>query len=304
MPATKTNSYSWHPLSPEQRPAIQQFFECVEHPTLPLEKLDGLLAMLGERVTTHTHLALAKDGTAVAMGLLLPQNNATLIAITLHPNHSSLEIGRTLLNRLLAAATKTAAPFPLRAIVPDSNQFLYDLYLNNGFEIKMTQIQMHHNLQQPLPEIPLPEAVRVVPYTSKYDEAMRIAFNNAFADHWIGTLDHDAWQQRFTAAPQFSPTLSGLALAGNEVVGLYLSENLDNPSEAWLEILGVVPSWRGRRLGAALATHALTLYKAHGYTNVGLDVDLENSTNAIKLYENLGFKKVKGTVYLWKTTDM
>jgi len=299
----ETASYTWQPLDSERIPAVRQLFAAAGQPVPPPRKIQGLLATLGHRAANHTCLAMAEDGTAVALGLVLPQNNGSLLDVILHPAHRSQEIGRILIDTLLTGAgAQTGTSFPVRSTASDEDQFLCDLFLASGFQVQFTQIRMRRDLQRPLPSIDLPDGIQVIPYAPEYDEAMRIAFNAAFTDHWIGELDTTAWRQRFTATPQFAPELSGVAVTGNDVVGIYLSENLDkDTSEAWLEILGVVSAWRGHGLGAALASYVLRQYRACGYSHAGLDVDLENSTNAIRLYEKLGFGRIKGTLYFHKS---
>ena len=125
---------------------------------------------------------------------------------------------------------------------------------------------------------------------------MRI--NQAFTGHWIGELFPDEWQERFITTLQFRPELAKLAMHNNRVIGLYLSEAFEDQSGCvWLEIVGVLPKWRGKGLGKALTAKALTSIKQAGFAFCRLGVDDENITNAKRVYVNLGFTQEKATRY-------
>jgi mycothiol synthase len=67
-------------------------------------------------------------------------------------------------------------------------------------------------------------------------------------------------------------------------------------SEGWIEAIGVLPAWRQRGLASALLAQALNLFKVEGLTQAALDVDTQNPTGALRLYEKLGFKVAKETI--------
>ncbi|WP_328536901.1 GNAT family N-acetyltransferase [Streptomyces sp. NBC_00344] len=56
----------------------------------------------------------------------------------------------------------------------------------------------------------------------------------------------------------------------------------------WVESLGVRKEARGRGLGGYLLRHAFGTYAARGRGAIGLDVDTENATGALRLYEAHG----------------
>jgi ribosomal protein S18 acetylase RimI-like enzyme len=64
--------------------------------------------------------------------------------------------------------------------------------------------------------------------------------------------------------------------------------------------LGVAPEHRGLGLGSILMRHALDGFHAAGLTRVYLEVTAQN-TGAIRLYQRMGFRKVR-TVY--KASDL
>ena len=62
-----------------------------------------------------------------------------------------------------------------------------------------------------------------------------------------------------------------------------------------IQNVGVIPEHRGRGLGVALVWHALNGFRLASQKKVFLEVTAQN-TGAVRLYQRLGFRKVK-TVY-------
>ena len=60
----------------------------------------------------------------------------------------------------------------------------------------------------------------------------------------------------------------------------------------WIDAVGVVPEWRGRRLGAHLVVRSLTALERSGEAEAWLCVNVDNPARS--LYERLGFR-AKGT---------
>ena len=70
-----------------------------------------------------------------------------------------------------------------------------------------------------------------------------------------------------------------------------------------MRVLGVVPARRRRGLAQALLQRVFSEFASRGYKRVGLGVDAENPTGAVRLYEragmhvarvNLQYEKVQG----------
>ena len=304
--------YTWKPLASDKIAAVQDLFAANAAATgrekPPPEKTHGMLSMLGDRAATNSLVASTKENMVAALGLLLPRPGSTQhqahLDLTLHTEHITLTLGGAIVEWLekqaieqLRHPPEDETPIILRAACPDDNPLLCKIFTDHGYQVFVTQIRMRRDLAKPIPFIPLPEDVLLIPYSSDYDDAIRLAFNAAFERHWIGELDPAEWKERFTGTEKFAAEFSKIALADDTVVGFYLSERQPQAqSEAWLEALGVIPAWQGHRLGASLTVDAMHTYKDAGYTHVGLDVDLENISNAMQLYEKLGFQKVKGTI--------
>ena len=137
------------------------------------------------------------------------------------------------------------------------------------------------------------------------------AWSEAFAGHW-GQSDEsevEFWNERrdskIGAAFPFDPTLWLVALRDGNVLGFCLCEA--GTSEGTLigrvSEVGVVPAHRGGGLGYALLVAGLHELRSRGAKTIVLDVDAENETSALRLYEKVGMS-AKPAFTIWeKSTE-
>ena len=130
------------------------------------------------------------------------------------------------------------------------------------------------------------------------DEAeLFAAFREAFAEHSGDAEVNEAdWWNENRDAPNagFDPTLWFLALDGATIAGFSICREREEDAEnvGWVSLLGVRPRWRGRGLGEALLAHSLALLRARGLGRAALNVDVDNTTGALRLYEKVGMNPV------------
>ncbi|MCP3800046.1 GNAT family N-acetyltransferase [Allokutzneria sp. A3M-2-11 16] len=143
----------------------------------------------------------------------------------------------------------------------------------------------------------LPEGLRLIPYDARYDEALRLAHNEAFLDHWGTTqVDPEGWKHWHTGDSWFRPAVSYLVLDGEEVAGYLLSKEFEADAaatgirEVWYTAIGVRRAWRGNRLASALLLRALADSRDAGFTRAALSVDADNPTGALGIYQRCGFR--------------
>ena len=86
---------------------------------------------------------------------------------------------------------------------------------------------------------------------------------------------------------RFDPSLWWLVDDGDELAAISLNawHFSGDPQFGWIHVLGVRPAWRRRGLATALLLHSFRDFKQRGATRVGLGVDGENTTGAVRLYE-------------------
>jgi GNAT superfamily N-acetyltransferase len=126
--------------------------------------------------------------------------------------------------------------------------------------------EMRRDLGQPLPDMPDLGPLRIEPYLAADAERLRLAHNEAFADHWGSEpLTPEMWGRDFVGDPFFRGDLSFVAFDGEEVTGYavnYVAEpdwEATGVREGWVGQLGVRRPWRKRGLATALLVRSMSL---------------------------------------------
>jgi mycothiol synthase len=164
-----------------------------------------------------------------------------------------------------------------------------------GFATIRYGFQMRRPLDEPIPEVALPEGLEVRSVLPKHHRAIWDSDVEAFQDHWEARVrtEHD-YVRTFTD-PDFDPTMWQVAWAGDEVAGSIMN-NIYPEANArvglaigWLDHVSVRRAWRGRGLASALIVRSLRIHRDRGMAVAALGVDAENPTGALRLYEKFGF---------------
>jgi ribosomal protein S18 acetylase RimI-like enzyme len=159
-------------------------------------------------------------------------------------------------------------------------------------------------MAEPVQVIPLPESLRWIQWDPALEPPLVEAFNEAFSENWgVPRMNLETWQTFFTGVPQFRSDLTYLAMDGDTIAGFcvnWVEERVEG-KEGWVEAIGVLPAWRGRGVASALLSNSLGLFRDQGLAQAGLDVDTQNPTGALRLYEKHGFEVAKETIHFAKS---
>ena len=149
------------------------------------------------------------------------------------------------------------------------------------------------------PPAPVPDGYRIRAYDPSMAPAMLAAHNRAFVDHpeftpWTETM----WKQWVTQSRAFRPGVTYVVTQdGSDDLVAYVQSNeydayleATGRREAWVAKVGTLREHRGRGLAGALLQHCLAAYREAGYDEAGLDVDSDNPTGALGVYERAGFE--------------
>lgn len=206
--------------------------------------------------------------------------------------------------RQLLAAYATDAPGRIAAYVDNTALDSLALLTAAGFAPIRYYTEMRRSLSDPLPQAPAVDGVSIVPWSPELDEAVRLAHNEAFADHW-GSEPRTAevWAQ---GRSMFAPGWSLVAVddATGEVAGYLLSDRYEQDwaisghTAGYTHLLGVRRPWRGRGLAVALLTAAMNVYRADGMECAEIGVDTANPSGAHGLYASLGYVPSNGQTML------
>ncbi|HVF20250.1 MAG TPA: mycothiol synthase [Mycobacteriales bacterium] len=224
--------------------------------------------------------------------------------VVVHPAHREQGIGRALVEQLVSLSPDGRLRLWAHGTHPGAQR----LATSMGFERFRVLCQMRRSLLAPLPAAPLPSGVTVRTFEVGRDEDAWIETNNrAFADHpdqsgWtvddLLVREGEAW---FDPAGFFLAERDG-RLAGfhwtkvhggshvHEHDGSAHAHEHDHSEVGEVYVVGVDPSAQGVGLGPALTRIGLAHLRQRGVSQAMLYVD-ESNTNAIKVYERLGFTR-------------
>ncbi|WP_153396583.1 GNAT family N-acetyltransferase [Ornithinicoccus halotolerans] len=227
-----------------------------------------------------------------------------------HQEHRGRGLGRALMEQMerrgaeLADARHPGRPAYLRAGGGVEGASVRPLLEHRGYALVRYFTEMRLTLagqgtrpggEHPGPAAPPPPAgVRLVSPDDGWERATLAAHRAAFVDHWgSAPTGERQWHEHWTSRSG-RPAVSTLAVTDDgEVVGYVLcAQWVDR--QLYVNIVGTVPSWRGRGLArACLARTARLAAETGDYDVVELAVDSASPTGATRLYEAVGYLPTK-----------
>jgi mycothiol synthase len=115
---------------------------------------------------------------------------------------------------------------------------------------------------------------------------------DAFATHFgFYPQSIDEWWAEQRGYPTFDPGLTLVAVAAGDVVGGVIG--FVDEGIGWVGEIGVRTGWQRRGVGRALLLSALAAFADRGVSNMRLNVDVDNTTNASQLYRSIGMDVVQ-----------
>ena len=153
----------------------------------------------------------------------------------------------------------------------------------------------------------------VGPFDPRYVEELRQVHNDSFVPYHPGAtpVPAEAWERRFSH-PTFRPDLSFLMLdAGTgEISGYIFSARVTertehtSPRQVCLATITTHRSYRRRGIATALIGKVLSEAVVQGFETASLDVDTNNPSGALRVYQRAGFTVThSGTTYARKIDE-
>jgi mycothiol synthase len=221
-----------------------------------------------------------------------------------HPEHRSQGIGTYLAQWLEERAWQSISHAPPGArVVIHQDRISTDtvaqrLLRAQGYQSVRYSFQMLIEMDEPPPVPVAPEGLTIRPLIRGQEERATLqAMREAFKGHW-GYVeppfeeDYQQWMDYIENAPDCDPSLLFVALddAKGEIAGTCFGhpEMAEDPELGFVFGLGVRQPWRRRGLGLALLQHCFGALYRSCKRKVGLNVDAQNPTGAIRLYEKAG----------------
>jgi ribosomal protein S18 acetylase RimI-like enzyme len=198
------------------------------------------------------------------------------------------EVRRRRIGTRLLRAAEDAAPLEVVqadavTLEPAAAPFL----LANGYSKRRDTWLMGAELADVPAEPRWPDGVVVRAFRTEDAPAVKALLDVAYArEHDFRPVSLEEWRRAMLGDPSFDPEVWFLAEAGGELAGAAL-----NWKEGYVKDLVVHPGWRRQGLGEALLRCTFGAFRERGLSRVTLKTDSDNTTQAWRLYERLGFRK-------------
>jgi mycothiol synthase len=244
---------------------------------------------------------LALDEAGEIVGWTYPHHvtgrDSDFFEVFVHPERGRPAI-RPLLALIMGRMVERAAQFgheryEVRAGAIPTEQAYIDALTEAG----LVFYRQHARMRMPLdgvsaipPESPAGVVVRPVRGDDEDDlRAVHVVIEEAFRDTDHLASGYEIWRAQVANEPSLSFDEWFVAEVDGRVVGALQSSDSGNAdNEGWVKRLAVLRAYRKRGLGEALLRRAFAVYAAKGRTHAGLGVDLENPTEAVRLYLAVG----------------
>lgn len=260
------------------------------------DEVRAWFAMPGIDPAHDMRVAVSSDGRMLGYADIAGQGDGPLhVDLRFPPAHAA--VAPALLDAMEARAGERGRPGRLlRVHVQAADSALRALVESRGYRPVRSSYRMEVDVGAPLEPPSWPDGVTVRRYRAPDDlERVYATSEEAFSDHWgyqpVTFEEWRGWNVRDTS--DFS--LWFLAEEAGELAGVCVCRLDETPDEAlgWVSVLAVRRGWRRRGLGRAFLLHAFAELRARGRGRVGLGVDAENTTGAVRLYESVGMTVVR-----------
>lgn len=263
-------------------------------PEYEVEDLRGMWRRKDFDLAKDSHVILASDGTVAAYmdmydrGDVFHLNNNSCV----HPAHKNRGIEEWILERAEEWAREhaSAEPIVIRHVLNADAPARVERMLRWGYEpVRNAWIMQIILDAPPFEPVPTP-GITIRPMRLGNDEKLVwYCIQEAFRDLWQHQdSPYAEWSALTLGNANLAPDLSFLAFDGELLVGATVTM-LDGIG-AWIQQVGVRRQWRGRGIGLALLETIFTELYKRGIHEAGLEVDAENPSGALRLYERAGMR--------------
>jgi GNAT superfamily N-acetyltransferase len=120
-------------------------------------------------------------------------------------------------------------------------------------------------------------------------EAFYAALNEAFAEHWEWHPEpFEKWLQRRQGQHRDEHGPVWFVVRDGDELAAVTRNDASVAGGGYVGAIGVRPAWRGKGLAKALLQRTFAEFWRPGTTRVTLDVDSQNATGAVQVYERVG----------------
>jgi len=311
LEAPEVEGLTWRPLEREDVPAFTGMVQEVQEADglefrLSQEEAEEIFSMPAVDLSKDSILGLDAEGLPRAWALVYSyEGDESLVRAVVdggvHPTWRGRGIGSQLVawgtgrGRQVLAESGKDVPGRVCQYLDDKQDAAARLFRAAGYSPMRYYAELRRRLDETVHEPGELEGFRIEPWPED-DEDVRLAHNEAFADHW-GSQPRSVEDWRSGRA-MFAPQWSFVAReeSTGRVVGYTWADKYEHDwevagySSGYVHLLGTVREWRGRGVAKALLAATMKAQRAEGIEYTELGVDTENPSGAHGLYAALGFE--------------
>jgi mycothiol synthase len=265
---------------------------------------EGMIRLMWERprFVLATDAWIVENGpTIVGYGHVWDEAPGRLSGFAfVHPDHVGRGIGTRLAELVEArAAAKAPGGGRLYSAVLAQDEVGAGLLARRGYSWARRfwhmEIELAGYREEPTP----PVGVELRPVNGERDlRHVHRLLEEAFEDHWDhAPTSYEEFLDLNVRGEDFDPSLWFMALEDGEPVGAVCGNA--HPDRGWVDEVGVRRSHRGRGVGSALLRACFGAFASRGLPRARLNVDSDNPTGAVSLYERVGMHVVS-SFDLWE----
>ncbi|MCD4525456.1 GNAT family N-acetyltransferase [Nocardioides sp. cx-173] len=311
---------TWRPFGREDLPAIADLYaECEAYDRNPeRQSLGGLQEFWDSprsRADEDTLVGYDVDGRVVATAWAgcnraVTERRGVYLGGAVRPDRRGEGIGRSVLRWEVAHALawdqatreEGYGPLTLRLYAPSDQADVRDLAERQGLAVERYFFEMSRQISE-LPPVPDLDDVAVIDWDPARSRETHHVVDLAFHDHW-GHVDRtDEMWDEVTASEAFRAEWSLVAIerATGAVVGAALNCAYEQDwqatgvTEGYTDELAVARSHRGRGIASALLVESMRRFAISDMQAAALSVDAANPSEALRLYESLGYEQISST---------
>ncbi len=225
---------------------------------------------------------------------------------TLLPDWRRKGIGRAMLRWCEQRLTEIASDHPrhgkrhLQTFGAEKQIGKEELCLSEGYQPIRYEFEMARTLLGDLPEAPMPADLELRPVLDEHIRPIWDASYEAFQDHWGYVPPTEESYKDWREGRCFNPEHWKVAWDGDQVAGM-VCNYIDDAENAkfdrlrgYTEDISVRRPWRRRGLARALIAESFRYLRGQGMEEAALEVDTQNLSGALRLYESMGFEQLTG----------
>ncbi len=235
------------------------------------------------------------------------------VDVYVHPDYAGQGIGNYLFEQAeeraydqMKAASPAQQQVELKTVFWSVDLASKEVAVAQGFKLVRHFYRMVIEMEQApaAPVWPADITVRTILPGEADQRRVHETRNAAFQDMWDFTpVPYETFLYRMiTSNESWDPGLWFIAEEDGQVAGVNLCypTSPEDPQMGYVKSLAVRRPWRKRGLGMALLLHSFGEFYQRGIRKVGLGVDAESLTGAIRLYQRAGMRIARQADYYSK----